>query len=371
MTKLKQTPVFPEYMKYGAKTIDFGGWELPVQFSKIQEEHEVTRTSAALFDVSHMGEILVSGSDAKEFLQIMTTNNLENLEQNKAHYTFLCNERGGVMDDFLLYMLEEDKYLLVVNAANTKKDLEWLVKHQKELEHDVMIQDLSEDCGLLALQGPLAEDILQKLTDTDLTEIKPFRFQRDVVLNGFGKNVLLSRSGYTGEDGFEVYVSSSHVAQLWNFLLNAGKHDGLVPAGLGARDTLRFEANLPLYGQELTEEITPIEAGLNFAVKIDKPTDFIGKEVLKEQIEHGPPRKIVGIQMIDKGIPRTNYDVFVEDQWIGHVTSGTRSPTLQQNIGLVLIDSNFAELGRELEIQVRKRKLKAKIVPTPFYKREK
>lgn len=370
MSELKKTPVFPEYAQYGGKTIDFGGWDLPVQFSGIKEEHEATRTKAGLFDVSHMGEITVKGTKAFEFLQKMTTNDISKLTPKKAHYTFLCYENGGVVDDLIVYMLEENNYFLVVNAANTDKDYEWLKKHNAYDSSELEVINESNDYAQLAIQGPLAQSILQELTNKNLDEIKFFQFETEVTFNAIEDKGLISRSGYTGEDGFEIYISPNSVAKLWNLILETGKDQGLIPAGLGARDTLRFEANLPLYGQELSENISPIEAGLKFAVKVNKESDFIGKEALKKQIENGPNRKIVGIEMIDKGIPRADYEVLYEGKVIGHVTSGTQSPTLKKNVGRAIIDADYAEIGTELLIQVRKRQLKAKIVPTPFYKRE-
>lgn len=368
MSELKRTPIFSEYEKYGAKTIDFGGWDLPVQFSGIKHEHEVTRTKAGLFDVSHMGEIVVKGPKSLSFLQKMTTNDVSNLTPNRAQYTFMCNENGGVIDDFLIYMLEEQHYLLVVNAANTEKDFQWLSKHNEYSSEELTISNVTKDYVQLALQGPKAENILQKLTDVNLEDIKFFRFRSDIRFHGMNTEAIVSRTGYTGEDGFEIYIDQSFGIELWNKILEAGKDDGLVPVGLGARDTLRFEANLPLYGQELTENITPIEAGLKFFVKIDKGIPFIGEDVLKNQIENGTTRKLVGIEMIDRGIPRTGYDVWHEDEKIGHVTSGTQAPTLKKNIGLALIQTDYANVGTEIMIQVRKRKLKAKVIETPFLK---
>lgn len=368
MSELKRTPIFSEYEKYGAKTIDFGGWDLPVQFSGIKHEHEVTRTKAGLFDVSHMGEIVVKGPKSLSFLQKMTTNDVSNLTPNRAQYTFMCNENGGVIDDFLIYMLEEQHYLLVVNAANTEKDFQWLSKHNEYSSEELTISNVTKDYVQLALQGPKAENILQKLTDANLEDIKFFRFRSDIRFHGMNTEAIVSRTGYTGEDGFEIYIDQSFGIELWNKILEAGKDDGLVPVGLGARDTLRFEANLPLYGQELTENITPIEAGLKFFVKIDKSIPFIGEDVLKNQIENGTTRKLVGIEMIDRGIPRTGYDVWHEDEKIGHVTSGTQAPTLKKNIGLALIQTDYANVGTEIMIQVRKRKLKAKVIETPFLK---
>ncbi|MFD2209157.1 glycine cleavage system aminomethyltransferase GcvT [Virgibacillus halophilus] len=366
---LKTTPLYPEYAVAGAKTIDFGGWDLPVQFSGIIHEHEVTRTKAGLFDVSHMGEIHVSGPKSRDFLQWVLTNDIDKLTPQKAQYTFLCYENGGTVDDLLVYMLGEQEYLLVVNAANTEKDYEWLLQNNEYDESELQIKNESADYAQLALQGPAAEEILQKLTDTNLADIKFFRFEKGVRFTGISCDALVSRTGYTGEDGFEIYLDKSCARNLWRALLNTGKEYGLEPIGLGARDTLRFEANLPLYGQELSKDITPVEAGLKFAVKIGKDGDFIGKEALKQQIENGTARKLVGIEMIDKGIPRTGYQVFHQDEEIGFVTTGTQAPTLQKNIGLALIKSEFAKEGQELIIQIRKRKAKAKIIATPFLKK--
>lgn len=368
MSELLRTPIFSEYEKSGAKTIDFGGWDLPVQFSSIKNEHEVTRTKAGMFDVSHMGEITVKGPKSLDFLQKMVTNDVSKLKDKQAQYTFMCYEDGGTVDDFLVYKLKDDDYLLVVNAANIEKDYEWLVKNN-DFGDDVAIENVSDEYALIALQGPNAEEILQTLTDFDLSSIKFFRFEEGVEIKGVKDAALVSRTGYTGEDGFEIYIAAGSGADLWNALLEAGEDKGLEPVGLGARDTLRFEVGLPLYGQELTKDITPIEAGLKFAVKVNKEAEFIGQDVLKEQVENGADRKSVGIEMIDKGIPRTGYTVLSEnDEEIGFVTSGTQSPSLGKNIGQILIKTEFAEVGNEVVIQVRKRKLKAKIVKTPFYK---
>ncbi|TFJ93689.1 glycine cleavage system aminomethyltransferase GcvT [Lentibacillus salicampi] len=367
MSDLKRTPLFPEYEKSGGRTIDFGGWDLPVQFSGIKHEHETTRTKAGLFDVSHMGEIMVQGPASEKFLQQMVTNDVSKLTPNRAQYTFMCYEDGGTVDDFIVYMLEQDKYLLVVNAANTEKDFAWLTEHKSG---DVSIENVTPNYVQLALQGPKAESILQRLTETDLNQIKFFRFENPVYFSSIEAGGIVSRTGYTGEDGFEIYIEAAEGRKLWRLLLETGETDGLEPIGLGARDTLRFEANLPLYGQELSKTISPVEAGMKFAVKINKAENFIGKDALKQQIENGPSRKLVGIEMIDKGIPRTDYQVFAGDEKAGFITTGTQSPTLQKNIGLALVNSEFALEGTELYVQVRNRKLKATVVKTPFYKRE-
>ncbi|GIO23151.1 glycine cleavage system aminomethyltransferase GcvT [Oceanobacillus sp. J11TS1] len=367
MSELKRTPIFPAYEKH-AKTIDFGGWELPVQFSSIKEEHEAVRTKAGLFDVSHMGEILVSGSESAKFLQSVLTNDISKLKPNKAQYTMMCYENGGTVDDLIVYMLDENEYLLVVNAANTYKDFEWL-QIQNNNNPNVMLKNKSEYFAQLALQGPKAEQILQKVVKDSLDDISFFRFKKGVVIDGIDGEALISRTGYTGEDGFEIYLDSQNGIDLWKLLLVKGKEEGIQPIGLGARDTLRFEANLALYGQELGPDISPIEAGLGFAVKVNKEVDFIGKKVLKQQVDEGAERGLAGIEMIDKGIPRYGYPVYHGDIEIGFVTSGTQSPTLNKNIGLALIDSKYTVLDTEVEIQVRKRRLKAKVVKTPFYHR--
>jgi len=365
MTELKQTPLFPLYKQYGGKTIDFGGWNLPVQFSSIKEEHEAVRTKAGLFDVSHMGEIVVKGKDSVAFLQKMLTNDIAKIKNGGAQYAAMCYENGGTVDDLLTYKLADDHYLLVVNASNIDKDFSWLKEH---IEEEVEVVNLSEDYAQLALQGPLAGKVIQKMNPTiDLSTIDYFQFQRNQTLAG--KEVLLSRTGYTGEDGFEIYCDSKDAGDLWQEILAAGKEDGVIPCGLGARDTLRFEATLALYGQELSPEISPLEAGIGFAVKLNKEADFIGKTALLAQKEQGIARKLVGVEMIDRGIPRHGYKVYANGELIGEVTTGTQSPTLKKNIGLVLLNTEYAKLGQEIEIEIRGKYVKAKIVATPFYKR--
>ncbi len=362
MTDLKKTPIFPIYEKYGAKTIDFGGWDLPVQFSGIKAEHEAVRTNAGLFDVSHMGEVAVHGPDSLAFLQNVLSNDISKLKIGKAQYNIMCYESGGVVDDLVVYMRADEDYLLVVNASNTQKDFEWLAEHAPD---GVTVSNVSAEYGQLALQGPNAQDILATLTEADLTSLTFFGFVDNVEIAGVP--ALISRSGYTGEDGFEIYTKAADTPRVWEAILEKD----VLPIGLGARDTLRFEANLALYGQELTKDISPLEAGVGFAVKLQKESDFIGKQALIEQKEAGLTRKSVGIELIDRGIPRHDYKVFAGDQEIGVVTSGTQSPTLGKNLGLALIDIAFTELDTEVEVEVRNKKLKAKVVKTPFYKRVK
>lgn len=361
---LKRTVLFNHYAEHGGKTIDFGGWDLPVQFSSIKAEHEAVRTNAGLFDVSHMGEVLVTGEGALSYLQKMMTNDVSKLQDGQAQYTAMCYEDGGTVDDLLIYKRGDGNYLLVVNASNLEKDLEWMNRHVTE---GVQIENQSSSYALLALQGPKAEKVLQMLTDIPLNEIKFFRFQENVSI--CGQKVLISRTGYTGEDGFELYASPEATVVLWQAILMAGAGEGVVPAGLGARDTLRFEAGLPLYGQELSADISPLEAGLGFVVKLNKEVDFLGKEALLKQKENGVPRKLVGLEMIDKGIPRNGYKVFIGEEEIGEVTTGTQSPTLNKNIGFALLKTEHAIEGTGVIVQVRKRMLKAVVIATPFYKR--
>ncbi|MEX1028866.1 MAG: glycine cleavage system aminomethyltransferase GcvT [Paenibacillaceae bacterium] len=366
MGQLKRTPLFPLYEKQGAKTIDFGGWDLPVQFSSIMKEHEAVRTQAGLFDVSHMGEFTVKGEGSLSFLQQLLTNDISKLEDGQALYALMCYTDGGVVDDLLVYKLKEHDYMLVVNASNIDKDFEWLQKH---VEDGVVLSNVSDEMSLIALQGPLAERIMGKVCDAPVGTLGSYRFLQNVRV---GEAVaLVSRTGYTGEDGFEIYTDNESVLKVWELLLEAGAEDGLVAAGLGARDTLRFEARLPLYGQELSSTITPIEAGLGFFVKLDKG-DFIGREVLNEQKLHGAPRKLVGIEMIDRGIPRSHYPVYDnDDRQIGEVTTGTQSPTLKTNIGLALVETAFSALGTEVYVEIRGKRLKAVVIKAPFYVRVK
>ncbi|MGV3041481.1 glycine cleavage system aminomethyltransferase GcvT [Staphylococcus rostri] len=353
--ELKQTPLYQEYVDAGAKIVEFGGWAMPVQFSSIKEEHNAVRSKVGLFDVSHMGEILIEGAQALELVQYVLSNDTDLLTDDKAQYTCLCNEQGGVIDDLVAYKLSDQKVLLVVNAANTEKDFNWIVEHTSQF--DAKVTNVSSEYGQLAIQGPEARKIVQDNVDVDVTEMGMFEFKQNV--NLFGKNVILSQSGYTGEDGFEVYCASEDVVALWQSFLQLD----VTPCGLGARDTLRLEAGLPLHGQDLSEDITPYEGGVAFAAKPLIEADFIGKSVLKDHKENGAPRRTVGLRMIDKGIPRTGYPILdTEGNEIGIVTSGTQSPSTGHAIGLGLIQRDAFEMGKEVIVQVRKRQVKAQIV---------
>lgn len=364
MEKLKKTPLYDSYEKYGGKIIDFAGWALPVQFEGIIPEHEAVRTKAGLFDVSHMGEIDVIGEDAFEFVQNLITNDISILEDNQVLYSPMCYPDGGIVDDLIVYRFTKNHFFLVINAGNIEKDFEWMLKNKGDLNVD--ITNISSSVTQLAIQGPKAEEILQKLTDTNLSDIKFFFCKRDVLVAG--AKCLVSRTGYTGEDGFEIYSDRESATGLWDKILQAGKEDGLKPIGLGARDTLRFEVNLPLYGNELSESITPLEAGLGFFVKLDKEY-FIGKDVLVKQKEEGLNKKIIGFEMKDRAIPRHGYEVFVGNEKIGEVTTGYLSPSIKKNIGLALIDAKYSELGTTIFVKIRNKLNEAVVVSKKFYKK--
>ncbi len=354
-SELKKTPLYQNYVDSGAKIVEFGGWAMPVQFSSIKEEHNAVRYETGLFDVSHMGEVQIQGAEAKAFVQYILSNDTNNLTDSKALYTALCNEEGGIIDDLVTYKLADNDYLLVVNAGNTDKDFQWIEKQSKKF--DVEVKNVSKDYGQLALQGPKARDLIQKLVDIDISEMGMFEFKKDVQL--LNKNVILSQSGYTGEDGFEIYCDAKDTVDIWNGLL---EYD-VVPCGLGARDTLRLEAGLPLHGQDLTESITPYEGGIAFAAKPLIEEDFIGKSVLKDQKENGSTRRTVGLEILDKGIARTGYEVLdLDGNQIGEVTSGTKSPSSDKSIALAIINRDEFEMGKEVLVQIRKRQVKAKIV---------
>lgn len=361
---MKKTPLYEKHIQLKGKMIDFGGWSLPVEYTGIIPEHEAVRTKAGIFDVSHMGEITVKGEDSEKYLQMLLTNDISLLNNNQIAYTAMCYPHGGVVDDLLVYKYSNTDYLLVVNASNTEKDYQWM---KENIFGNTEILNVSENYAQLALQGPLAETILQKLTSKNLNEIEFYYFNDNVKVGNI--EALVSRTGYTGEDGFELYFAYDKAEEMWDLILEAGKDEGLIPAGLGARDTLRFEASLPLYGHELNENITPLEAGLGFFVKLNKE-NFIGKEALARQKSEGLQRKIVGFEMIDRGIPRNNYEVYKEGEKIGYVTTGSFSPTLKKNIGLALIDSAYSKEGTEIEILIRNKNSKAKVIKKPFYSKK-
>ncbi len=362
---LKKTSLYETHIKYGGKIVDYSGWFLPVQYEGLIAEHEAVRNKAGLFDVSHMGEVKVLGEDAESYLQNLLTNDISKMEDNQVLYTFMCYENGGVVDDLLVYKYSKKDYLLVINAANTDKDFAWMNEHCKG--YDVKLTNISSDVSEVAIQGPKAQEILQKLTKEDLNSIKFFYFKDNIDIAGIP--CIVSRTGYTGEDGFEIYCANDAIEKIWEKIMQVGMDLGIKPCGLGCRDTLRFEALLPLYGNELGPDITPLEAGLGFFVKLDKE-DYIGKSIHKKQKEEGLKRKIVAFEMIDNGIPRHEYEVLSGEEKVGYVTTGYASPTLGKKIGLALVDINHSEIGNELYIQIRNKKYRAKIVKKQFYTKQ-
>lgn len=365
MEDLKKTPLYQEHVAADGKIVDFGGWALPVQYTGILDEVEAVRKRAGLFDVSHMGEIMVRGEGALDWVNSMVTNDVTKLVDGQIMYAPMCYPGGGVVDDLLVYRINPSDVLLVVNASNTDKDWQWLVQHKAD---GLELENASPKIAQLAIQGPLAQQITQKLTDYDLDQIKFFYFARDVQVAGV--SVLISRTGYTGEDGFEIYCAPSEASALWRSLLAAGAEEGLIPCGLGSRDTLRFEANLPLYGHEISQDISPLEGGLGIFVKLKK-ADYIGKEALKAQKDAGLKRRVVGLTMVDKGVPRAEYPVFdAEGNEVGYITTGSFSPTINANIANAMVDIKYIDAGTPLWVGVRKRRLEARVTKLPFYKRE-
>ena len=364
MADLKKTALYAMHKASNGNIVDFSGWALPIQYTSIKEEHHAVRNNAGLFDVSHMGEVRIKGKDATAFVQYLVANNVKSIKDNQILYTMMCYKDGGIVDDLLVYKYTNNHYYLVINASNVEKDFAWMQKNSEGFE--VTLVNESNDVSEIAIQGPKAQEILQKITDIDLDEIKFFYFKDEVMVNG--KKTLVSRTGYTGEDGFEVYTSHDNIANIWEKLFEVGKDLGLMPAGLGARDTLRFEAALPLYGNELSKEITPLEAGLGYFVKLDND-DFIGKEALVKQKENGLERKIVGFELTDPGIPRHGYDVYAGEEKIGFVTTGYKSPTLKKSIGLAMVPIDYADLGSEISIEVRNKMKQAKVVSKKFLKK--
>lgn len=360
----KKTPLYDEHIKLGGDVVDYAGWFLPIQYEGLVPEHEAVRNAVGLFDVSHMGEITVKGKDALAFVNYLMTNDISSIVDNQIIYTFMCNESGGVVDDLLVYRFAEDFLYLVVNAGNTGKDWKWIQEHKGDFE--VELENISDEVGEVAIQGPLAEKTLQKLTDFDLSSVKFFHLKRDVDIAGV--NCMISRTGYTGEDGFEVYCDNKGVVKVWQKIMEAGKEYGIKPAGLGCRDTLRFEASLPLYGHEMDDVITPLEAGFKYFVKLDKKSDYIGKDALNKQWSEGLKRKLAGIELIDRGIAREGYEVYKDGEKIGHITTGYKSPTLGKVIGNALIKTEFTALGTEVDVKIRNKFAKAKIISKNFLK---
>ena len=364
----RRTPLYDCHRRAGARLVEFAGWEMPVRYGSELDEHRAVRSAAGLFDVSHMGEIRVRGAGALDFLQRLTPNNVAKLEPGRAHYSGLLTAEGTYVDDLLVYQLAEGDYLLVVNAANLEGDFEWITSqlHPGPRIGACSIEDCSDRWALLAIQGPKAVDILRRHTAAELDAVRYYGFVEDKVE---GVPAIVSRTGYTGEDGFELYLAPGDAPAVWDALLASGAGDGLVPAGLGARDTLRLEAGMALYGHEIDRETTPFEAGLGWVVKLKKKSDFLGRAALVAQKKEGVRKKIVGFEVRGRGIARQGHAVYHDGEAVGKVRSGTWSPTLEKAIGTADVPPALADAGTGLEIEVRRRRLPAVVVPLPFYKR--
>ncbi len=365
-TPLKKTALHAAHVALGARMVPFGGWDMPVEYSGISAEHMAVRTAAGLFDVSHMGQIELAGPNALAAVQHITTNDASKLQNGQAQYSALTTPEGTFVDDVLVYRFAEKHFLLVVNASNIEKDHAWIAKHAAEVG-EVAIVNSSDRYALIAVQGPKAAAIVQRLTAVDLSEIRYYWFAHGEVA---GVRATISRTGYSGEDGFELFVPPQFATQLWNALLDAGKADGLVPAGLGARDTLRLEAAMRLYGNDMDETSTVLECGLGWAVGWDK-TEYIGRDVLVRQKAEGVTKKLVGFEMLDKAIARHGHAVHHDGAAVGVVTSGTHTPFLKKAIGMAYVPKALATTGTEFTIDIRGRMARAVVVPMPFYKRPK
>ncbi|HYT31729.1 MAG TPA: glycine cleavage system aminomethyltransferase GcvT [Thermoanaerobaculia bacterium] len=362
---LRRTPLYALHRELGAKMVDFGGWEMPVQYEGILEEHRAVRERVGLFDVSHMGKFELTGSDALPALQSLTPNDVGRLADGRCHYSAFLTERGRgtFVDDLLVYRRAADSYLVVVNAGNTPKDFQWAKAHA---QGDLRLEDKSAAYALIAVQGPLAAAVMSRVSQPDPSDLPYYGFRDSQVL---GSPALVSRTGYTGEDGFEIYLDPQYAEKVFRGLLEAGRPEGVVPCGLGARDTLRLEAKMALYGNDIDDTVTPWEADLGWIVKMKKG-DFLGRDALERQKEQGVPRKLVGFEMVDRGIARHGYPAQTP-AGEGVVTSGTHSPTLGHPIGLALVPSGAQTVGTEFEVDIRGRRARARIVETPFYKRKK
>jgi len=359
---MKKTALYDKHVALGAKMVPFAGYEMPLRYSSDIEEHMTVREGVGVFDVSHMGEFFLRGHQAFDLVQRVTSNDASKLFDGKAMYAYLPNETGGVVDDLIVYRISDEEYMLVVNASNIEKDWNWISKYNTD---GVEMENASDNISLFAVQGPRAIDVLKKLTDADLDSMKFYTFQKGKV--GEAEDVIISATGYTGAGGFELYVANEHAEKLWDALFAAGSAEGIKPIGLAARDTLRLEMGYCLYGNDIDDTTCPIEAGLGWVTKFSKV--FTNSEVLQQQKESGGKQKLVGVLMVDKGIPRRDYEIFnTDNEVIGKITSGTQSPVLKQGIGMGYVARDFAKTDTEVLVGVRNRRLKARIVKPPFIK---
>ena len=360
-TNLKATPLLGLHKELGAKLVPFVGWNMPIQFAGVLSEHTCVRERVGLFDVSHMGEIEVKGKDAKKFLQFLLSNNVEKMFDGSILYSLMCYETGGVVDDLLAYRFSENHYFLCVNASNSDKDYDWIARHASSF--NVNIKNTSSETSQLALQGPDAKNVLQSLCDISLDDLSYYNFRRGMVNN---VESLISRTGYTGEDGFELYLSPEKVSEVFRSLMEQGRSYGIQPIGLGARDTLRIEMGYPLYGNEIDNNPTPLDAGLGWVIKFDKG-EFLGRGSLLKQKEQGSlRRKLVGLKLLTRGVPRAHYQVFKNGESVGEVTSGTFSPTLNTGVGLCYVSSEYSDIGNHLDMKIRDQLVATEVIQLPF-----
>ena len=362
MADLSRTALYDTHVRLGARMVPFAGWEMPVSYTGISEEHKAVRDKVGLFDVSHMGELIVSGAEALKLVQHVTTNDASRLVDGQAQYSTIATDQGGIVDDLLVYRLNATQYMLVVNASNITHDLKWIRDRNTTT---AQIADRSAETGLVAVQGPRAPDTLSQLTPADLSRVHPFRFVETSV---GGVRGTLSRTGYTGEDGFEFYFPTEHSVTVWESILEGGGRDGILPAGLGARNTLRLEARLLLHGTDIDMTTNPYEAGLGQVVCLNKES-FVGSEALRALSAEAPSRQLVGFEMEGRRAARDGYLAFVAGKQVGRVTSGAPSVTLERNIGLCYLRSEHAGIGTEFQVDIRGRLANARVVRTPFYKR--
>lgn len=359
---MKNTALADLHVSLGAKMVPFAGFNMPVQYSGINDEHETVRNAVGVFDVSHMGEFILKGEKALDLIQKVSSNDASKLYDGKVQYAYLPNENGGIVDDFLTYKLDDQTYLLVVNASNIEKDWNWISKFNT---FGVDMKDISDKTSLLAIQGPKAAEALQSLTDIELASMEYYTFQKGTFAGV--ENVIVSATGYTGAGGFEIYVANEDVKKVWDAIFTAGAPFGIKPIGLGARDTLRLEMGFCLYGNDIDDTTSPLEAGLGWVTKFTK--EFVNSENLKSEKEAGTPKKLVGFEMIDRGIPRHDYEIVdVDGNIIGRVTSGTQSPTLKKSVGLGYVNNAFTKEGTDIYINIRNQKIKAIVKKPPFVK---
>jgi aminomethyltransferase len=355
---LKRTPLYDVHVKSGAKMVPFGGWEMPVQYAGIVEEHRAVRSAVGLFDISHMGEFEVEGGGALAAVQRLCTNDASTLARGQVQYSILCYPEGGVVDDLTVYRLDDARYMLTVNASNIDKDWAWVTSHGG----GGTWRNMSADTALLAVQGPKAEGLVQRLADTDVVSVRYYHFAKGKVA---GVPAIISRTGYTGEDGFELYVPAMEAERLWHALLEAGRGDGIQPIGLGARDTLRLEMKFALYGNDIDQTTNPLEAGLGWVVKPAKG-DFIGKDAIEAMRARGVPRKLVGFEMVERQVPRHGYRILAGRAPVGEVTSGSFSPSLERGIGMGYVRADLSTVGVEVDVEIRSAAQRARVARTPF-----